>query len=162
MISVELMLERLKAIPVVSVQSQTVCPEENALEKILAYAKANALTDKSDARLFGRNFYPIEQPEPHGYEFYLTLDKNVNPSKELILQSMPEGLYATLRIRGVAGIPNGWHALFRMVESAGYVPVGVCRQLYGWVTAGFEEIVNWQQQTASQERIIDLWLQLRE
>jgi|GEM_PF-1030436 len=162
LISVELTLERLKAMPVVSVQSQLGCPEADALEKILEYAKTNVLTDKSGVRLFGRNFYPFEQPEPHGYEFYLTLDENVNPSQEFIVQNMFEGLYATLRVRGVAGIPNGWHALFSMVESAGYVPVGVCRQMYGWVTAGFEEIVNWQQQDASQERITDLWLQLKE
>ena len=162
MISVELALERLKAMPAVSKQSQTTCPEENALEKILAYAKDNALTDKPNVRLFGRNFYPFEQPEPYGYEFYLTLDKTSDHSKEVITQSVPEGLYATLRIRGADRIPNGWHALFRMVESAGYTPVGVCRQMYGWVTAGFEEFVNWQQSNVSQERIIDLWLQLRE
>jgi DNA gyrase inhibitor GyrI len=137
-------------------------PEEDVLEKVLSFAKDNNLTDKPGVRLFGRNFYPFEQPERHGYEFYLTIKEDVKPSREAVVRNIPEGLYATLRVRGVAEIPRGWHALFLMVESAGYLPVGVCRQAYGWVTAGFEEIVNWQQQGNPQDWIIDLWLQLRE
>ena len=133
------------------------------MTKILAFAKDTVLIDKSSVRLFGRKFYPIGQTNSYGYEFYLTLEENVNLCSEVVVQNMPEGLYATLRVRGIAGLSRGWYVLFSMVESAGYVPVGVCRQTYGWVTVGFEEIVNWQQQKGnSQDWVIDLWLQLRE
>jgi len=145
-----------------NVQSQAVNPEEDALNKILDFAKSNGLTSNPGARLFGRNFYPTNQPEPHGYEYYLTVEGDVKPSSEVVIRNIPEGLYATLRVKGVFEIPKGWNALFSMVESAGYKQVGVLRRVYGWVNAGFEEVVNWQQQASPDEWLINLWLQLKE
>jgi DNA gyrase inhibitor GyrI len=158
------MLERLEEMRVATVQSQINNPEKQALEKILDFATDNNLDNKHGVRLFGRNFYPFDPSEPQGYEYYLTLQDNINRSKEVIVQNVTEGLYATLRVRGLANVSRGWYALFSMAESAGYTPVGVCRSVYGWVHAGFEEIVNWQQQQMinPSEWIIDLWLQLRE
>jgi hypothetical protein len=49
-----------------------------------------------------------------------------------------------------------------MAEASGYKRVGVLRRVYGWVNAGFEEIVNWQQQTNPNEWVVNLWLQLKE
>jgi effector-binding domain-containing protein len=162
LVSVELKMERFKTMRTANVQSQTGNPEEDALEKILEFAKNNNLTTKQDVRLFGRNFYPASQPEPHGYEYYLTIEEDVKPSREIVVRNIPEGLYATLRVKGVSEIPAGWKALFSMVESAGYKQVGVIRRVYGWVNAGFEEIINWQQQADPQEWLINLWLQLKE
>ncbi len=162
MVSVELKMERFKTLRTANVQSQAVNPEEDGLKKILEFAKNNGLTGKPGARLFGRNFYPTSQPEPHGYEYYLTIEEDVKPSSEVVVRNISEGLYATLRVKGVAEIPGGWKALFSMVESAGYKQAGVIRRVYGWVTAGFEEIVNWQQQANPNEWVINLWLQLKE
>ena len=162
MYSVELKIERFNAMRSINVQSQDTNPEEDALGKILEYAKNNNLTDKPYVRLFGRNFYPTTQPEPHGYEYYLTIEGEIKPSREIVVRNIPDGLYATLRVKGVFEIPQGWKALFSMVEASGYKPVGVSRQIYGWVTAGFEEIVNWQQETSPDAWIICLWLQLKE
>jgi effector-binding domain-containing protein len=158
------MLERFEGMRAVTVQSHDSNPEEKALEKILEFVADNNLDNKSGVRLFGRNFYPFNPSEPSGYEYYLTLQEDINRSKKAVVQNMPEGLYATLRVRGVSAISTGWFALFNMAESAGYTPVGVCRSVYGLVHAGFEEVVNWQQHQMvnSQEWIIDLWLQLRE
>lgn len=162
LVSVELKLERFKMMRAANVQSQTSNPEEDALKKIFEYAANNNLTDKPDVRLFGRNFYPTEKPEPHGYEYYLTVQEEIKPSKEVVIRNIPEGLYATLRIKGVFEIPRGWNALFSMVESAGYKQTGVLRRVYGWVNAGFEEIVNWQKQANPEDWLINLWLQLKE
>ncbi|MGD6933686.1 MAG: GyrI-like domain-containing protein [Candidatus Bathyarchaeia archaeon] len=162
MVSVELKIERFKTIRAANVQSQATNPEEDALEKILEFAKNNGLTCKQGARLFGRNFYPTSQPEPHGYEYYLTIEEDVKPSSEVVIRNIPEGLYATLRVKGVFEIPKGWNALFSMAEASGYKRVGVLRRVYGWVNAGFEEIVNWQQQTNPNEWVVNLWLQLKE
>lgn len=145
-----------------NVQSQAVNPEEDAFNKILDFAKNNGLTSNPVVGLFGRNFYPTNQPEPHGYEYYLTVEGDVKPSSEVVIRNIPEGLYATLRVKGVFEIPKGWNALFSMVESAGYKQVGVLRRVYGWVNAGFEEVVNWQQQASPDEWLINLWLQLKE
>ncbi len=162
MVSIELKMERLKSLRAANVQSQSGNPEEDALQQILEYAKQSGLMDNPNARLFGRNFYPTDQPEPHGYEFYLTVNGDIKPSGEVALRIIPEGLYATIRVKGVFEIPQGWKALFAMVESSGYKQVGVSKQSYGWVNAGFEELINWQQQVPPTEWVFNLWLQLKE
>jgi effector-binding domain-containing protein len=162
LVSVELKIERFKTMRSVNVQSQGSNPEEDALKKVLEYAKNNGLTSKPNVQLFGRNFYPTDQPEPHGYEYYLTVEEEIKPSREVVVRNIPEGLYASLRVKGVCEITEGWKALFSMVESSGYKQAGVSRQVYGWVNAGFEEIVNWQKETSPQDWVINLWLQLKE
>jgi len=165
LISVDLSLDRFEVMCAVSVQSQRGDSKGVVFDKILDFARNNDLMDKSGVRLFGRRFYPLDLFEPPGYEFYLTLNGDVaslRKAEGVVVRDMPMGLYAFLRVRGADGVSKGWPALFSMVESAGYSPVGVCREVYGWVTAGFEEIVNWQQLGFSHERVVDLWLQLRE
>lgn len=155
-------MERLKPMRAAHVQSQSSTPEEDAQRKILEYAKLNGLMNKPDARLFGRNFYPTDKPEPHGYEYYLTIEDEVKPSGEVEIKSIPEGLYAVLRVKGVFEISQGWKALIAMVEASGYKQVGVLKEEYGWVNAGFEELVNWQQEKTPSEWVFNLWLQLKE
>jgi effector-binding domain-containing protein len=146
----------------INVQSQEINPEEDALKKVLEIARNNNLCDKPWVRLFGRNFYPTTKQEPHGYEYYLTMEGEIKPSREIVVRNIPDGLYATLRVKGIFEVPQGWKALFGMVEASGYKPAGVSRQVYGWVAAGFEEIVNWQRETSPQAWNINLWLQLKE
>jgi effector-binding domain-containing protein len=160
--SVELRIERFNAMRSINVQSQEINPEEDALKKVLEIAKNNNLSDKPWVRLFGRNFYPTTEHEPHGYEYYLTIEGEIKPSREIVVRNIPDGLYATLRVKGVSEIAQGWRALFSMVEASGYKPVGVSRQIYGWATAGFEEIINWQHENSPQAWNINLWLQLKE
>lgn len=145
-----------------NVQSQALNPEGDAFQQIFEYAKNNNLVTKPGVRLFGRNFYPTNQSEPHGYEYYLTVEGDVKPSREVVIRNIPEGLYASMRIKGVFEIPRGWKALFNMVEASGYKQAGVFRRVYGWVNAGFEEVVNWQQQVDPADWVINLWLQLKE
>jgi len=45
-------------------------PEEDAQRRIIDWAKSRNLTTSDGVRLFGRNTYPTENPEPHGYEYY--------------------------------------------------------------------------------------------
>mgnify|MGYP000924774862 CR=1 FL=1 len=162
MVSIELKIERLHSMRAVNVQAQGSNPEEEAMAKIFDYAKRQGFMDKPDVRLFGRNFYPTDQPEPHGYEYFLTTDEETEVSGEETIKVIPEGLYATMRVKGVFEIPQGWKALFSMVESSGYKQVGVSKQAYGWVNAGFEEFVNWQQELPPNEWVFNLWLQLKE
>ena len=160
--SVELRIERFNAMRSINVQSQEINPEEDALKKVLEIAKNNNLTNKPCVRLFGRNFYPTTQSEPHGYEYYLIIEGEIKPSREVVVRNIPDGLYATLRVKGVSEIPQGWKSLFSMVEASGYKPTGVSRQIYGWVSAGFEEIVNWPHEPSPHAWNINLWLQLKE
>ena len=69
-------LLRLKPMKAAYVYSLSQNPEEDALNRIADYAKTNGLTPNRP-RLFGRNIYPTDQPEPHGYEYYLTVEDYV-------------------------------------------------------------------------------------
>lgn len=162
MVSIELRIERLALMRAFYVQSQNSNPEEDALNKILNYARTNGVKNDCNARLFGRNFYPTDQPEPHGYEYYLTTNSESEPNNEVTIKSIPAGLYALNKVKGVFDIPKGWKALLAMVESSGYKQVGVSKQENGWVNAGFEEFVNWRIEGTPNEWVFNLWLQLRE
>jgi DNA gyrase inhibitor GyrI len=143
------------------VHSSSENPEEEALKKITEYAKANGITQK-EARLFGRNTYPTDAPEPHGYEYYLTVQKGVKPKGEISVKEVPGGLYAVLELKNLFLLSEGWKQLFTWVESNGHEPVGVSKGEHGWVNGAFEELVNWSENKASTEWIFRLWVQLKE
>lgn len=162
MASIELKMERFNLMHAGYLQSQSNNPEEDALNKILEYAKLSGLKNDCNSRLFGRNFYPTDQPEPHGYEYYLTTNNEIKSTDEVTIKTIPAGLYAVNRVKGVFEIPRGWKALLGMVESSGYKQIGVSKQENGWVNAGFEEFVNWQLENPPNEWIFNLWVQLKE
>ena len=135
--------------------SQT--PEEDALKKITACAATNGLA----GRLFGRNIYPTNQPEPHGYEYYLTVEDNIEPSGEVTAGEVPGGLYAVLEIKNLFTIGEGWQKLFSWVQANGYEAAGVVKVEHGWVNSAFEELVDWQHQKPLAEWVLRLWVQLR-
>jgi len=135
-------------------------PEEEALKKIVEYAKTSGLTQET-SRLFGRNIYLTDQPEPHGYEYYLTLNGNLKADREVATGEVPGGLYAVLEIKNLFSIGEGWQKLFSWVKSNGHQPVGVSRGKYGWVNSAFEELLDWQQQKPPNEWRFQLWVQLK-
>jgi DNA gyrase inhibitor GyrI len=47
--------------------------------------------------LFGRNTFPTDNPEPHGYEFFLTVGPDIEPERDTEIREIPGGLYAVLR-----------------------------------------------------------------
>ena len=65
-------IERLETLRAAHVHVQSETPEEDAWKKMESWAKPKGLFEKG-ARVFGRNTYPTDNPEPHGYEFFLTV-----------------------------------------------------------------------------------------
>ena len=68
-------------------------PEEDADRRIRNWARSKGLLGNSESRLFGRNTYPTDNPEPHGYEFYLTLTQDIEPERDITPGIIPGGLY---------------------------------------------------------------------
>jgi hypothetical protein len=65
----EVRLERLETMRVLYTYGFDDTPEEDAGKKMIELAKFNGLMEKNcGARLFGRNVYPTDKPEPYGYE----------------------------------------------------------------------------------------------
>lgn len=158
----EVKLQRLNAMPAAYVHVLSQSPEEDALRTILEYTKINGLTQKTGVRLFGRNTYPTDKPEPHGYEYYLTIDKSAKPMGQVSFKELPGGLYAALSVKNLFKIAEGWANLFSWVESSGHEPVGVTKGGHGWVNSAFEELVSWQQEQPPTEWVFNLFVQLRE
>ncbi len=155
-------LSRLTAIKAIYVHADGESPEEQALESILEKAGANNLTQRRGSQLFGRNTYPTNKPEPHGYEYYVTVDQTQGLATENTIRTIPDGLYAVQDAVSLCNIAEGWQKLFDWVENSGYKPVGVIKGEHGWVNSAFEEIVNWQEGKMPSEWIFRLWVQLKE
>lgn len=134
-------------------------PEEEALTAALQYAENNGLTDTT-ARLFGRNIYLTDQPEPHGYEYYVAADK-IEPSG-VEVGEVSGGLYAVVEVKNLFNLSEGWKNLLEWVEANGYQAIGVKRGSHGWVNSAYEELLEWQQQKPPTEWRFRLWVQLHE
>ncbi len=127
----------------------------------MAYAQAQGLISKKGARLFGRNTYPTDKPEPHGYEFYLTTENAPKAGGDIKAGEIPGGLYAVLRFRDLTSIGSAWKKLWTWIEKSGIEHVGWRKEEHGWV-GGFEEQVNWQEMKPPNEWVFDLWVKLKE
>ena len=86
--------------------------EEDAKKQILEWVKStNLLENKHDTRLFGRNTDPTNNPEPHGYELYLTVSPNYE-LEDIEMREIAEGLYAGLRFTNLKKIREAWVTLW--------------------------------------------------
>jgi effector-binding domain-containing protein len=153
-------LTRLKQMVAAYVVSLNQPPEEEALTAALQYAENNGLTEAT-TRLFGRNVYLTDQPEPHGYEYYVTAD-TVKPSSTVEVGEISAGLYAAKEVQSLFSLTEGWKNLLEWVEANGYHAVGIKRGPHGWVNSAYEELLDWQHHKSPAEWRFHLWVQLRE
>lgn len=158
----EVRVERLEAMRAAYTHALSDTPEEDAGKKIMGWAKPKGLLEKgSVARLFGRNTYPTDNPEPHGYEFFLTVGPDIEPEGEIEIRGISGGLYAVLRFKDLNHIGEAWSYLWKWIEESEYEHIGWQKGEHGWVN-GFEEHLNWYEQKPQNEWIFDLWVQLKE
>ena len=47
------------------------------------------LEENTGVRVFGRSTYSIDNPEPHGYEFFLTFKLDIKPKEEIDIKELP-------------------------------------------------------------------------
>jgi len=163
-VKIEVRLESLESTPAAYVHAGGDNPEEDASAAISAWGIPRGLYDRgSSSRLFGRNTYPTDKPEPHGYEFFLTLDRPAgeDPGIGIEIREIPGGLYAVLRITGLENIGKAWTQLFEWVEASEHQHVGWRREDKGWV-GGFEEHLNFSEALPPSEWVFDLWVRLKE
>ncbi|MCW4009428.1 MAG: GyrI-like domain-containing protein [Candidatus Bathyarchaeota archaeon] len=116
-------IEKLSAMPAAYACSFGSNPEEDAAKKLMCWAETNDLIGNSGIRLFGRNTYPTDKPNPRGYEFYLTLNGKAECCGDIETAEVPEGLYAVLRFKNLENIGFAWKKLWNWIEDNGYEPV---------------------------------------
>ena len=155
-------LERLQPMRTACTHAFSDTPEEDAWKKIEEWAKPKRLLQKAvRTRIFGRNTYPTDNPEPHGYEFYLTVSPDTEPERDIKISEMPSGLYAVLRFEDLGKIREAWEQLWNWTKENGYEHMGWKKGEHGWYN-GFEEHLNWYEKKAPNEWVFDLWVQLKE
>ncbi len=159
----EVRIERLEIMPAVYVHVLSDTPEDDAVKKIIEWAEARGLHERRvvKPRLFGRNTYPTDNPEPHGYEFYLTVSPDIEPEEDIEIAKIDSGLYAVLRFKNLEKIGEAWQHLWDWIKESEYEHLGWKKGKHGWVN-GFEEHLNWYEQKPQNEWIFDLWVQLKE
>ena len=156
-------LERLETMNAAHTHVLCKTPEEDAKRKIIDWAKRNGVIRK-ETRLFGRNTWPTDNPEPHGYEFFLTITQDIKPEGEIDLKIIPGGLYAVLRFTGLQKSEEAYNMLGKWLEESKYEYIGFRKEEHGWIYC-YEEHINWQEDSnrnPQNEWIFDLLIQLKE
>jgi len=154
-------LERLEPILAAHTHAIGGIPEEDAWRMLETWARPRGLLDEgSGARVFGRNTYPTEKPEPHGYEFFLTIGPGVEPEGEVDTSEIQGGLYAVLGFKGLDKIGESWERLWNWLRDSGYEYIGWRKGKYGWAD-GYEERLR-PFEGSPQDWAFDLWLGLKE
>jgi DNA gyrase inhibitor GyrI len=150
--------------------SSSETPEEDTWNKMTKWAKTRSLhTKESGTRVLGRNTYPTNNPEPHGYQLFLTIDQTIKAEDEIKIDEIPGGTYAVLSSTSIDRISEAWKSLWCWIEDTGYEFTGWIKGEYGWVN-GFEERLNpfddepmseFDDEPMSEWRF-DLWIPLKE
>ena len=157
----EVRLERLETMRAAYTHALSDTPEEDAMKKMLDWIKTKGLMEKASGfRFFGRNTYPTDKPEPHGYEIYLTVNRDIEPEGDVETKEIEGGLYAVLRFKNLYKIGEAWVKLWKWIEESEHEHVGWKKGEHGWVN-GFEEHLNWREEKPRTEWEFDLWVKLK-
>ena len=155
-------LERLEPLRAACAHVLSETPEEDVWKKIETWAKSKGLLEEGvGTRVFGRNTYPTDNPEPHGYELYLTVGPNIEPEGDIKINEIPGGLYAVIRFKNLNNIREAWEYMWRWIKESEHEHIEWKRLENGWVN-GFEEHLNWYENKPPNQWIFDLWVQLKE
>lgn len=98
-------------------------PEEQAFDKMKAWAQAHDLLGQP-CRLFGYNNPDPSPGSPnYGYDVWLTVDESVQADGEARIIEFPGGLYAVTRFEVKnpwEDIPGTWRKLVKWMEASQY------------------------------------------
>jgi len=155
-------LRRIESLRVACAHSSSETPEEDAWKKIESWAKTiGLLSQEKGIKAFGRNTYPTDNPTPHGYQLFLTIDQSIKPEDEIKIGEIPGGTYAVLSSTSLDRIGDAWRSLWSWIEKSEYEFIGWKKGEYGWVN-GYEEHLNPFDDKPISEWIFDLWIPLKE
>jgi hypothetical protein len=142
-LSYKIRVEKLKSLRAAFFYSFTENPEEDAWINTFKFLKnRKLLKNYSNIRVFGRNIYPTEDPEPHGYAYYITINSDFQIENDCYVTIIPGGLYTILPCRGFEELSNDWSKLWKWVENSNYKYIGETKSELGF-ELGYEEILNW-------------------
>ncbi len=112
-------IERLEPMRVAEVSVVSATPEQDAINALLDWARAQGIPLEAGAfRFFG---FDNCQPEPnHMYTTWLTVNPAVAASGDVRLRDAAGGAYAVTDVRGVENISPTWKRLAQWCREHGY------------------------------------------
>jgi DNA gyrase inhibitor GyrI len=117
-------------------------PEDDASKILHAWAKKHGLPNKDHkTRMFGRNTYPTDQPEPHGYKLFMRVKNPIKETNDVKNGEILGGYYAILRSTTISQMSESWPALWKWLEESEYLHTGWTKGEHGYET-GYEENTN--------------------
>jgi AraC family transcriptional regulator len=161
----DIRVEELKSMRTAYFYAFSETPEKDAWKKMESWAKNTELfKESSNTRIFGRNIYPTENPEPYGYGYFMTITPDTKTKKDLFIRIIPGGLYAVSKCVGFEEISKKWDELWKWVNESKYKYIGETKGEIGF-ELGFEEHLNWYPfmvEKSEKKPIFKLMLQLWE
>ena len=155
-------IRRIESLRAAYTHSSSDTPEEDAWKKMEAWARPRGiLTKEKGTRIFGRNTYPTDNPEPHGYQLFITVDQSIKPENEIKIGEIPGGTYAVLSSTNLDNIGDAWRSLWSWIENSEYEFIGWKKEEYGWAD-GYEEHLNPFDDKLISEWKFELWIPLKE
>ena len=120
----EVKIERLGPMYVAWVRAFGPNPEQKAWSTLRVWAQPRGLLEQpAEHRVFGFNNPPAAQgATEYGYEMWISVDAETQPSQGIGVKSFPGGLYAVTScpLVGGAGVPAMWKTLLRWVHTSQY------------------------------------------
>ncbi len=126
MTELEVRIVKLEPMRVASFHAYGADPEHDAAKNLVDWAKPlGMLDDPEKYRIFGfDNPTPSPGSPNYGYEFWITIEADMEPESEVDIKEIPGGLYAVTRceIKGDAYevIPETWKRLVKWREDSEY------------------------------------------
>jgi DNA gyrase inhibitor GyrI len=125
MSELEVRIVRLEPMRVASAHAYSESPEQDAMAKLVAWAKPKGLLeDLEKHRVFGFNNPDPSPGSPnYGYEFWIVVGPDVEPEGEIKIKEFSGGLYAVTRCEVKApweDIPATWKRLVAWRENSKY------------------------------------------
>jgi DNA gyrase inhibitor GyrI len=126
MLGVDVRIERLEPMRVASVHCFSETPEQDAWAKLSAWAESRCLLVDLDRHpIFGFN-HPNPSPGggKYGYELWIRIDQDSEPSGDVELKEFSGGLYAvttcSLHDDPIGTVPEAWRRLWEWVQESEY------------------------------------------
>jgi DNA gyrase inhibitor GyrI len=125
MSELDVRIVKLEPLRVASAHAYSGSPEEDAMKKLIAWAKPKGLLDDPQQhRVFGFNNPDPSPGSPnYGYEFWIVVGPDVEPEGEIAIKEFPGGLYAVTRCEVKNpwdDIPGTWKRLAAWRENSKY------------------------------------------
>lgn len=119
----EVHIEKLGSMLMASSYGFGESPESIAHEKIMQFAQSKGLIEAGETKFrhFGfNNPNPSPGSPNYGYEMWITVNSDIEPSEDIRIINFPGGLYAVTQFKGLSKIGEVWKKLVEWRENSHY------------------------------------------